>query len=112
MTFTQIDADGWVFQGTQIGKMDGNSDKMIAFSDERSIRSPRFVEGDTLTLYGYGDGLSTLTSKGVGGTLSSLWSGDSGTEVPSIRVQYTGGDDYSGWLEAIASGNTDYHIAR
>ena len=92
--------------------MDGNNEHQISISDERSVRSPRFMEGETYTLYGTADGLSKLKKAGVGGTLSSLWKGDKGTEVPDIDVYYTNKDDYEEWSDAIINDNTDYHIAR
>ncbi len=112
VTFIQVDADGWIFQGTQVAKMDGKKDHIIAISDNRIVRSPRFVEGDTITLYGYGDGLGKFKTAGAGGKIKDFWTGDSGEELPDIDVQYTEKDDYHDWIKAIESGNTDYHIAR
>lgn len=110
--FVMVEADGMILQGTQVAKVDNNNDHLIAISDNRTVRSPRFMEGDAIVLYGYGNGLSKLVSAGVGGHLSDIWSGDNGEELPSINVQYTENDDYGNWLKAIKTDSVDYHIAR
>ena len=108
----RVDADGWIMQGTQLGIMENNKSKEIALSDNRKVRTPRFVEGETITLYGYGDGTRTMNGAGVGGTLSDIWSGDSGYEIPCISIVYTGNDNYEDWLTIIKEDTNDSHVAR
>lgn len=109
---TRVDADGWIMQGTQLAIMEGNKSKEIAIADDRAVRNPRFVENETVTLYGYGDGVRTMKGAGVGGTLSDVWTGDKGYELPCISVLYTDNDNYDDWATIIRNGDNDSHISR
>lgn len=109
---TRVDADGWIMQGTQLGIMEGKKANEVAISDDRTVRMPRFVEGDKLVFYGYGDGTRTMKGAGVGGTISDVWTGDSGYEIPCVKVLYTDNDNYEDWVTVIRAGDNDSHIAR
>ena len=108
----RVDADGWIMQGTQLAQMEGSSSKVIALSDERLVRSPRFVEGQSITLYGTGGGTRKLRGAGVGGTLSDIWTGDSGDQIPCISIKYTSKDSYEDWMSILEADDNDYHVAR
>ena len=52
--------DGVIFQGDLIGTIPGTS-KDISFYDSRTLREPRLQVGDVVTIYGFGDGLMTIS---------------------------------------------------
>ncbi|MBO5387311.1 MAG: PASTA domain-containing protein [Lachnospiraceae bacterium] len=65
----------------------------LILEDDREIQEPALLEGDTVTIYGYGNGKSTIdiTQKEYQGSLVFGFSYDKTVdsyEVPSIRVQY------------------------
>ena len=92
---TKVDADGFFFNGAITAELD---DKKICIADYREIRDPRFEKGDTITIYGVGNGLTTLTTyyKGTG-----LFGTDIGAkvksvkEIPIVKMIYTKKDDLS-----------------
>lgn len=94
LTLETVEPDGLIFNGDVIGVVSGTSNE-VAVYDSRSVREPRFVEGDTITLYGDADGLVKLKQyiKGSGLLGSDLFARTVDEyEVPCIRVKYTSED--------------------
>lgn len=54
---TNKDEDGWILKGGYIGKYEN---KDIVLFDNRLVQEPNIMEGDTLTIYGYANGLTKI----------------------------------------------------
>lgn len=80
-----VEPDGWVFQGDIIATY-GGANNEIAISDDRAVREPRFLDGDTITVYALGDGLGTMKVKSTSGIFTKTVDE---YEVPCIEVVYT-----------------------
>ena len=85
----QAEPDGWIFPGDIIALY---QDQELGVYDNRLTREPRFLEGDTVTVYATGDGLSKINIKEQGTILKKTV--DS-YEIPAIEVQYTENDEAS-----------------
>lgn len=92
---SEVEVDGFISNGAVWAKLDG---KDIVIYDDREVREPRLMEGDTITIYAKGDGLTKIKTyeKGTG-----LLGSDLGANVvdereePSVRMIYTELDDVS-----------------
>lgn len=85
---TEVEADGVIFDGTIWGTYQGQK---IVLVDNRSNKEPKILTGDSLTVYGYGDGLGTVKTykKGTGVLGSDLGAEVvSKVEIPKISVVY------------------------
>lgn len=80
-----VEPDGWIFQGDIIATVPETSDELAVY-DSREVREPRFLEGDTITVYATGNGLATMKIKQGFGIISRTVDE---YEVPSIKVIYT-----------------------
>ncbi len=92
VTIEEAKPDGWIFQGDIIARMSG---KELAVNDKRTVREPRFVNGDKVTIYGVGDGLARLKTYEKGtGLLGTDFLADTveDKEIPSVNVTYTDKD--------------------
>lgn len=99
LRFNTVDPDGWIFQGDMIATIPG-TDNEIGVYDGRSVREPRFMEGDTMTVYATGNGLATIKVKDGTGLFATVIDE---YEIPSIKVIYTDMDN----LESIPSKDAD-----
>ena len=106
---TKVEADGFIFNGAITAKLD---DKKICIVDYREVRDPRFVKGDTITIYGIGEGLTTLTTYYKG---SGILGTDIGAkvkdvkEIPLVRMLYTKKDDLSMFSPYTTPVSEDYY---
>lgn len=78
--------DGWIFPGDIIATMDGEE---LAVYDDRIVREPRIIQGDTITVYAVGNGLATMKVKQKGLIFNKTIDE---YEVPSIKIRYTEND--------------------
>lgn len=83
--FTTVDPDGLIFQGDMFANISGTSDELSIY-DSREVREPRFMKGDTVTVYGTGNGLSTIKVKDGTGLFANVIDE---YEIPSVKVLYT-----------------------
>lgn len=83
--FNTVKPDGWILQGDMFATL-GNSNNEIAVYDARTLREPRFMEGDDITVYALGNGLSKVQIKDGTGFLAEVIDE---YEIPSIQVYYT-----------------------
>ena len=59
--------------------------KDIALSDGREVKEPKLLKGDTVTIYGEGDGTETVKTKRLG----LLWDKTvDKTEIPMVKILY------------------------
>ena len=85
---SEKEADGVIIDGTIWGTYQG---QQVVIDDERTVKEPEILTGDTLTIYGYGGGTTTIKTYVKG---SGLLGTDLGadvvdkTEVPKIKIVY------------------------
>jgi len=72
---TKAEPDGLIFQGDLLGVVPGTNNE-IDMNDYREVREPRFREGDKVTVYGFGDGLTTMRVY------------DTSTLIPKLKDKY------------------------
>lgn len=95
--------DGLIFQGDIFATIPGTSNE-IAVYDKRTVREPRFMDGDTVTVYAVADGLATIkVTQGSGLFKKTV----DKYEVPSIKVMYTDKDDIEAIKKAAGVGDID-----
>lgn len=80
----QADPDGIIFQGGIIATIPGTDSEMAVY-DNRKVREPRIMEGDTITVYAVGNGLATMKLQDKSGWIAKTVEK---YEVPSIKIQY------------------------
>lgn len=78
-----VEPDGWIFPGDIIATVAGEE---LAVYDDRIVREPRIMEGDTITVYAVGYGLSTMKVKQKGVIFNKTVDE---YDVPSIKIKYT-----------------------
>lgn len=91
----KVETDGVIFNGAVWATYEGHQ---IIVYDNREVREPRLMVGDTITIYAAGNGLSKIKTyeKGTG-----LLGTDLGAnvvkeeEVPSVKMKYTDAEDVS-----------------
>lgn len=76
--------EGIIFAGGYLAHMGGSSNE-ITIVDEREVKEPKLLEGDNVTIYGYGNGLSTIKIQDKSGILPKTVDK---YEVPSIDLKY------------------------
>lgn len=81
-----VEPDGWIFPGDIIATLNGEE---IAVYDERQVREPRIMKGDTITVYATGYGLSKMQVKQKGAILNKTIDE---YDVPAIKIIYTEND--------------------
>lgn len=81
---TDVEPDGIILPGHYEAVMSGSSNKLAVY-DDREIKEPKLVKGDTVIIYGYGDGLTTIkiqdTSKIIPKTVEKY-------TIPGINIKY------------------------
>lgn len=82
-----VEPDGWIFPGDIIATVGGEE---LAVYDDRIVREPRIMEGDTITVYATGYGLSTIKLKQKGIVFSKTVDE---YNVPAIKIKYTEKDN-------------------
>lgn len=93
VTVTKLEAEkflGVKYDTTIWAKLGGHT---VLLSDDREKQEPTIQEGDTITVYGYGDGNSTIDTKekAYQGSLLFGYSYDKTVDsydVPSIKIKY------------------------
>ncbi len=71
-----------VFADSYRGKMSG---KEVIIYDKREVKEPKLREGDTVTIYGYGNGLSEIKLQDKSGWIPKTVEK---YKVPSIQIEY------------------------
>jgi len=102
VTITEVKTDDWLFNGAILAEYEGQE---IVISDERTTREPRFLEGDIVTIYAEGGGLTKIKTVLKG---SGLFGSDLGAEtkdereVPLLIMLYTEFDKTDDILEGTS----------
>lgn len=86
ITATDVEPDGWIFPGDIIASFSGEE---LAVYDDRIVREPRIMEGDTITVYAVGYGLSKMKVKQQGVLFNKTVDE---YDVPAIKIKYTEDD--------------------
>lgn len=81
-----VEPDGWIFPGDIIATLNGQD---LAVYDDRQVREPRLIEGDTVTVYATGYGLSKMQVKQKGQLFNKTVDE---YDVPAIKIKYTEND--------------------
>lgn len=84
-----VEPDGWIFPGDIIATYQGEE---LAVYDDRAVREPRILEGDTITVYAVGYGLTKMQVKQKGLVFNKTVDE---YDVPAIQIKYTEKDDLS-----------------
>lgn len=79
---TDVDDEGLIFYTPYLGTMGGQE---IAIEDGRAVKEPKLLKGDTVTVYGYGAGLTTVKIKEQGLILKHTV--DS-YDIPCVKIEY------------------------
>jgi len=87
ITIKEAKPDGWIFQGDIFADYQGNE---IGVYDGRAVREPRFMTGDTVTVYAKGNGLGKVQEKDGPGLFAKVINE---YEIPAIKVIYTDADN-------------------
>lgn len=80
---SDVEPDGWIFPGDIIATFNGEE---LAVYDDRKIREPRIMEGDTVTVYAVGYGLTKMQVKQKGVLFNKTVDE---YDVPTIKIKYT-----------------------
>lgn len=78
----RVEPDGIIFSGDIEATMSG---KTIALYDGRKTKEPKLLEGDSVTIYGYGKGLTTVKEQDVSGWIPKTVDKYS---IPAIDIRY------------------------
>lgn len=78
----EVEPDGIIFEGNIKGSLSG---KDVALYDRRDIKEPKLLEGDTITIYGYGSGLTTVKLQDTSGIINKTVDT---YNIPSIDIKY------------------------
>ncbi len=82
VNIVSVEPDGIIFPGDIQGSLEG---KEVAIYDGRDVQEPKLEEGDNITIYGYGNGLTTVKVKQKSGLFSKTVDKYS---IPGIEVKY------------------------
>lgn len=82
VNITEVEPDGIIFPGDIQGTLEG---KEIAVYDEREVKEPKLAKGDTVTIYGKGNGLTTVKVKQKSGIFSKTVDK---YNIPGISIKY------------------------
>lgn len=96
ITIKEAKPDGWIFQGDIFATYQGEE---IGVYDARTVREPRFMANDTITVYASGDGLGKIQEKDGPGIFAKVLNE---YEIPTVRVLYTDSDNLDN-IESIPS---------
>lgn len=100
---SKVEADGVIFNGAVWATYEGHQ---IIVYDNREIREPRLMAGDTITIYAAGNGLSKIKTyeKGTGFLGTDLGANVvKEEEVPSVKIKYTDAEDISKYTADTSS---------
>ena len=78
VVITEVEPDGIIFDGDIVGEYEGQE---IAFDDNRLTKEPKLLEGDAVTIYGYGKGTATMKIKQGLKTIDEY-------NIPMIDIRY------------------------
>lgn len=81
---TDVEPDGIIFSGHYEATMSGTNNK-IALYDEREVKEPKLQKGDTVVIYGYGDGETTIKVQDTSGIIPKTV--DKYT-IPGVNIKY------------------------
>lgn len=79
---TRVEPDGLIFDGDIEATMNGEK---VALYDGRETKEPKLREGDFITIYGYGKGVTTVKVQDVSGWLPKTVDK---YDIPSIDMRY------------------------
>lgn len=82
VNITEVEPDGIIFPGDMQGTLEG---KEAAIYDDREVKEPKLAKGDTITIYGKGNGLTTVKIKQKSGIFSKTVDKYS---IPGISIKY------------------------
>lgn len=78
----RVEPDGIIFSGDIEATMSGGT---IALYDRRETKEPKLLEGDSVAIYGYGKGLTTIKEQDVSGWIPKTVNEYS---IPAIDIKY------------------------
>lgn len=78
----RVEPDGMIFDGDIEGTMGGET---VALYDGRMTKEPKLREGDNITIYGYGNGTTTVKVQDVSGLIPKTVDK---YDIPSIDMRY------------------------
>lgn len=78
----RTEPDGIIFDGEIEGQLEGKS---VSIVDGRNKKEPKLMEGDTVTIYGYGNGLTTVKVQDTSGLIPKTVDK---YDIPSIKIMY------------------------
>lgn len=79
---SRVEPDGIIFDGEIEAKLSGES---VSLYDCRNTKEPKLREGDTITIYGYGNGVTTVKVKDTSGIIPKTVDK---YDIPSINMMY------------------------
>lgn len=82
VTITDVEPDGIIFDGKIQANMEG---KEVLLIDGREVREPRLQAGDTVTIYGFGDGLATVKEYDKSGIIPKEIDK---YNIPQVNIRY------------------------
>ena len=82
VNITEVEPNGIIFPGDMQGTLEG---KEAAIYDDREVKEPKLAKGDTITIYGKGNGLTTVKIKQKSGIFSKTVDKYS---IPGISIKY------------------------
>lgn len=74
--------DSMLFADSYIASMSGNE---IAIYDERELKEPKLLEGDTVIIYGYGKGLTEIKTYDYSGIIPKVLDK---RKIPAVSIAY------------------------
>lgn len=74
--------DSMLFADSYIASMSGNE---IAIYDERELKEPKLLEGDTVIIYGYGKGLTEIKTYDYSGIIPKVLDK---RKIPAVTIAY------------------------
>jgi len=74
--------DSMLFADSYIASMSGNE---IAIYDERELKEPKLLEGDTVVIYGYGKGLTEIKTYDKSGFIPKVIDK---RKIPAVSIEY------------------------
>lgn len=81
---TDVEPDGIILPGHYEAVVKGTSNTLAVY-DGREIQEPKLIKGDIVTIYGYGDGLTTIKVQDQSGIIPKTI--DKYT-IPGVKIQF------------------------
>lgn len=78
----KVEPDGLIFDGNIEATMNGEK---VALYDGREVKEPKLRDGDSITIYGYGKGVTTVKVQDVSGVLPKTVDK---YDIPAIDMRY------------------------